>query len=109
MMKKEVVTDANFGRFWAAYPRKQAKQSAVRAWNKLKPSPELVEAMLAAIVVQSGSEQWQRGFIPHPATWLNGQRWEDQPLTISPVVRGPHSARTDYARDTLLDALGGDS
>jgi len=36
------------------------------------------------------SEQWQRDggqFIPHPATWLNGRRWEDQPPE-APTVSG---------------------
>ena len=42
-----------------------------------------VDVLLAAIASQKKSPQWQKDngqFIPHPATWLNGQRWEDQPF-----------------------------
>uniref|UniRef100_A0A2G7T8I6 Uncharacterized protein n=1 Tax=Chryseobacterium sp. B5 TaxID=2050562 RepID=A0A2G7T8I6_9FLAO len=37
--------------------------------------------MLAAITIQASSTQWLRDdgqFIPHPATWLNAGRWDDE-------------------------------
>ena len=37
--------------------------------------------MTAAIAKQKLSDQWTKEggqFIPHPATWLNGKRWEDE-------------------------------
>ena len=37
--------------------------------------------MIAAIEAQKASEQWTREggrYIPNPATWLNGGRWEDE-------------------------------
>jgi len=36
--------------------------------------------MLAAIERQRGSQQWVKDngqFIPHAATWLNQERWQD--------------------------------
>jgi hypothetical protein len=41
----------------------------------------LLERMLAALAVHVASEQWRRDdgrYIPHPATWLNQRRWEDE-------------------------------
>ena len=36
--------------------------------------------MVNAITAQKKSAQWQeQRYIPHPATWLNGHRWEDEP------------------------------
>ena len=70
-----------FERFWTAYPRHVNKQVARRAFEKLKPDDELLEKMLAAIKKQKQSSQWQENegqFIPHPATWINGNRWEDE-------------------------------
>lgn len=70
-----------FVEFWSAYPRKVGKADAVKAWGKIKPDPETVKDILAAIAVQSESEQWTKHngqYIPHPATWLNGRRWEDE-------------------------------
>ena len=45
-----------------------------------------------ALAVQIRSESWQREdgrFIPMPASWLNGRRWEDLGTTI-PTRRGVH-------------------
>jgi hypothetical protein len=68
-------------RFWEAYPRKVGKQDALRAWNKLAPDDALLAVMLAALERQKSWDEWTRDkgrYIPHPATWLNGRRWEDQ-------------------------------
>lgn len=71
-----------FNRFWRIYPRKVAKQSALKAWTKIQLTEQLVEIILAALERHLKSAQWLRDdgkFIPHPATWLNGRRWEDEP------------------------------
>lgn len=70
-----------FDGFWSAYPRKQSKGDAQRAWVKLNPNADLRASILQAIEVQKTSEDWTKDngkFIPHPATWLNGRRWEDE-------------------------------
>ena len=70
-----------FNQFWSAYPKHIAKQSAVKAFEKLKPDEKLLEAMLKAIEMQKESKQWEKdggAFIPYPATWLNQHRWEDE-------------------------------
>ena len=70
-----------FNQFWTAYPKHIAKQSAVKAFEKLKPDEKLLEAMLKAIARQRESKQWEKdggAFIPYPATWLNQHRWEDE-------------------------------
>lgn len=80
--KDSSSTDVDgFAEFWSAYPRKVGKADAVKAWGKIKPDPETMKDIVAAIAVQSESEQWTKHngqFIPHPATWLNGRRWEDE-------------------------------
>ena len=85
-----------FDKFWADYPRKRAKPAAQRAWEKIKPSERLDVMEGLARAVQS--RQWKAGIIPHPATWLNGRRWEDAPEGPAPV--DPHVAKRigpDYA------------
>lgn len=71
---------ATFDEFWAECPRKVGKGAASKAWAKAikKATPrEIIDGMKAA------SEHWQRTrtetrFIPHPATWLNAERWADE-------------------------------
>ncbi|MFA5424551.1 MAG: hypothetical protein WC374_11920, partial [Phycisphaerae bacterium] len=71
----------NFELFWKAYPRKAGKKKAQEWWEKHKPNGELLEKILKAILEQSQTEQWQKDggkFIPHPITWLNQERWNDE-------------------------------
>jgi len=68
-----------FEKFWRYYPRGEAKQAAIRAWDKLKPSDELIDQMAIALKRQMASEEWQRGIgIPYASTWLNQRRFEDE-------------------------------
>ncbi len=76
-----------FEAFWKFYPRGENKQGAIRAWDRLKPSPELIDQMAVALVEQKKSKHWQDGIgIPHASTWLNNQRWLDT-VTIAPSER----------------------
>ena len=79
-----------FERFWAAYPKKRAKKNAQRAWAKLNPDLELCRRMSAALERDKASRDWLRdggAYIPYPATWLNGRRWEDEPDPPQEVPR----------------------
>ena len=84
------VAADGFDRFWAAYPKKKAKADALRAWKGIGPDEALLGRMLAAIERQARSEQWVKddgAFIPFPATWLRGSRWEDEPDRSGAGVR----------------------
>lgn len=68
-----------FDEFWRIYPRRVGKTDAFKAWKRLKPDNTLLTAMIIAINKQKQTEQWQNEkFIPYPASWLNGRRWEDE-------------------------------
>lgn len=72
--------DADFQRFWAMYPKKVAKKDARLAWAHLKPSPALVALILDVLAWQCRQVDWQKAggmFVPHPGSWLRGERWED--------------------------------
>ena len=81
---KEDYDLEGFNAFWAAYPKKAGKADALKAWNKLAPDVVLQEQMGKALEVQKQSQQWRKDggqYIPMPATWLNGKRWEDEVQT----------------------------
>jgi len=89
---------ARFGRFWLAYPRRVAKPDALKAWKKLGLSFEAFEELMAALERAKASEQWQRDggkFIPHPATWLNKRRFEDEAPMEAPAPAAPASVKTE--------------
>jgi len=69
-----VVND--FDDFWKRYPTKVGKDAALKAWNKAKPP---IADVLSALSWQITSDQWKRGYIPNPATYINQGRWKDEP------------------------------
>ena len=80
IQKKEDLS-RKFKLFWTAYPKKVAKADAEKRFNKINPDEQLLKTMMASIDRAKKSEGWLKDdgkFIPHPATWLNGRRWEDE-------------------------------
>ena len=67
-----------FEEFWKEYPRKEGKQKARAAFEKVNVP---LSVLLTALENHKRSAQWNKNngeFIPHAATWLNGKRWEDE-------------------------------
>ena len=69
-----------FRRWYEVYPRKQGKADAMKAWLGLKPDLPLAEKMIVAAEKQkaSGCLAGDLQYIPLPASWLRGRRWEDE-------------------------------
>lgn len=70
-----------FEQFYSAYPKKKSKQQAQKAFAKLNPDVPLLNVMLTALEKQKQSDEWHRDngqYIPYPASWINGRRWEDE-------------------------------
>ena len=70
-----------FEKFWKAYPKKVDKKGSEKAFKNIKNICEEFEKIMAALERQKHSEQWNKDggqYIPHPKTWLNQERWNDQ-------------------------------
>jgi hypothetical protein len=86
------------------YPRKAAKAAARRAFDRINPDEALMEIMTTAIENWKKTEQWNDNdgrYIPHPATWLNQRRWEDElpiPARTKPTVIAQQYAQRDYSK-----------
>jgi len=94
-----------FEQFWAAYPKKKAKDDARKAWEKHRPDGELLLTILAAIAAQRLSSDWlkERGrYIPYPATWLNRGQWSD---AADPPAESLVSDRTQHNIANQAEAL----
>jgi hypothetical protein len=90
--------DPSFVRFWNAFPRREAKKDARKAWAALAPSVDLAERIVAALEWQVPAFRWdgeKRDFCPLPATYLRNERWTDErreaprPPTLSTAVGDP--------------------
>ncbi|USU01746.1 YdaU family protein [Pseudomonas siliginis] len=94
------MVDDLFPKFWKLYPNKKGKAAAEKAWKKLKVTADLFGQIAEGLAAQVVCEAWvkDRGqFIPHPATWLNGKRWEDEVKVASNVHPFPQSRHTGFA------------
>jgi len=70
-----------FEKFWKEYPRKIGKGVCLEIWSRLRPNNGLFEKITRAVENQKNSSQWKQSngkFIPHPSTWLNQGRWDDE-------------------------------
>jgi len=80
-IKEENTVVQNFEKFWHEYPNKKNKKKAFEKFKKINPSEEMFALILEALKKQKKSPQWFKDggqFIPHPTTWLNGERWNDE-------------------------------
>lgn len=72
----------SFENFWAAYPRRIGKGHARRAYAKalkLEEASVIISAAIEFSNIVSGSDI---KYVPHPTTWLNGERWDDDMTVI---------------------------
>jgi hypothetical protein len=79
--KTPIVDSPEFDRFWKAYPRRQAKGAARKAWAAHVIAAGVdVELVISAAeffgLVRAGQDP---KYTPHPATWLGREQWEDTP------------------------------
>jgi len=75
------MPDEMFETFWQTYPRKVSKAQAAKAFARAvtKCPPDQIIQALKTFKFSADTE-----FIPHPATWLNQERWTDQPAKPPP-------------------------
>ena len=77
-----------FNDFWVAYPKKKSKDDALKAWLKINPDEQLQQIIIDAVVLATTQDQdWTKDngqYVPFPATYLNGKRWEDEITQKSP-------------------------
>lgn len=90
----------DFDTFWQAYPRKTAKPAALKAYKaarKRKAAHADIMAGVARLVASRPDPQ----FTPHPATWLNGDRWNDAPTP--PSLKGIEARQADLRQRIAND------
>ena len=83
-IKPLAISSPLFDDFWQLWPRREGKANAVKAWQKAIKKisePELLEKARAYVTSPTVP---QTQFVPHAATWLNGERWNDEPEGLKP-------------------------
>ena len=94
VMKKKEYTPA-FLKFWEAYPRKVAKAAAFKAWIS-NGCEEIAKAIVKSVHDHAQHAWRDPKFIPHPPTFLNGHRWEDELRTKPSKQTMTEQEQQDY-------------
>ena len=71
--------DTGFDEFWSLYPRKVAKAHARKMWGRLTAEQKFA----ATAALPTHVRYWNAAGrdlekIPHPGSWIGGERWEDE-------------------------------
>lgn len=94
---KTPLTNNLFAIFWDNYPRKTNKKLAQSAFKSAVKNEDTLSAIITNIQERIEGGDWEltnKGFIPHPSTYLNGRRWEDE--VVPRTTQKPNS--TELAR-----------
>lgn len=96
--------DDDFERFWAVYPRHVGKRAAQRALQKALTSTDIETLLAGAIRLRDDPNRIER-FTPHPTTWLNQGRWDDDPLPSVVERRSKQASGLSAVMDEIERAL----
>lgn len=76
--KPLVRTAARFDEWWDVFANKKNRKGALKIW-KARNLDDIADDLIAdAKKRHAEDDSWRRGFQPHPTTYLNGDRWEDE-------------------------------
>jgi hypothetical protein len=105
----ENTIESDFEAFWKLYPRKIGKGQARTAFKAALKTVDV--ATLAAGVHRYAAEvaKSEQQFIAHPTTWLNGERWTDEPVEtkiaspVTPIKAGRSVAEIRAHREAMTN------
>jgi hypothetical protein len=105
-----------FDKFWSAYPRKVARAAAAKAWTRAVDAGADAALIIEGACFYAMERKLQDPqFTKHPATWLNGGCWQDEPdpaytpppvaAPLRPATYDQRAAQTDAAVASLKARL----
>ena len=79
------VPTLSFDSFWKNWPKKVARKAAEKAWGRLSITDQNIAIKDSLTRYTSTPKQ----YMPNPATYINGFRWEDEVITEEPISNAP--------------------
>lgn len=78
--------DDQFNSFWSAYPNKKNKKTAEAKFKAINFKKHSFDFIMQSLEKHKASFDWQKEngkYVPHPTTWINGERWGDEITSYS--------------------------
>ena len=79
----------DFAALWAVYPKHVAKKQALKAWKTARRKTNTAFLLAKVQMFATQSAHTETKYIPNLATWLNGERWNDEYRPDPPQARKP--------------------
>lgn len=76
--------DTSFSEFWNAWPRKHGKKKAKAEWDKITHDVDLIIDTARDWAEHYRKHGTDKRWIPEPANWLAGERWDED----LPIIHG---------------------
>ena len=90
----------SFTAFFTTFPRKTAKGEARKAWPAALKAAGGADAIIAGATRYANDPNRDPSFTKHPASWLRGECWDDEPLPPrSKPTAKPKTADSAMAAD----------
>lgn len=105
---------SRFDEFYEVYGKKVNRSGAEKAFSKIKLPAQHRDLFVSSII--DAARRWgelfqtapsdQKTYQPHPASWINGKRWEDEALpTLRQALPVGNATVMGSARDQVNDSL----
>lgn len=96
----QIAREASFDRFWRIWPNKVGRPAARRAYDKhWLEELEIIAGVERYILEKPPDRPWL-----NPATFLNQERWKDQPAKL-PQLNGFNHAEPDRSVHAALERV----
>ncbi|MBE9515941.1 MAG: hypothetical protein IME93_03070 [Proteobacteria bacterium] len=69
----------SFERWYKVYPVKKAPMMAMKSWERDGMDDDVEELITHTKIMKATDKAWKQGYAPYPATYLNQQRYFDEP------------------------------
>jgi len=99
-----VLRNSAFDLFWESYPLKVGKAAAKKSWDKaIKQTDQ--DNVISGALRYAADPNRHPSYTAHAATWLNAERWGDEPLPAREIkpeekrAQEVESGRLKYERD----------
>lgn len=99
--RKRHTYPPEFEEWWKLYPRPAGKPDALKAWKQADIDPDELAAHTQALADAHKRAGTDKQYIPHPATWLRREGWNDELPTPPQAKQKPRTDLDDYL-DTFM-------
>jgi hypothetical protein len=99
-----ILTGDDFEDFYKLYPRKIAKKDAQVMWKRLDEKTKLLAIeWLRRYIVYWEKKGIETQYLPYPASWINGKRWDDKLDDSKPKLAIEEKYKQEQEEDRKIE------